>query len=130
MFHHDNWRTGYATFPILTAVDSMPPDGGPPTPPLVPIHSSLAQNRPNPFNPLTTIRYAVAGSGPQPVLIRIFDVHGRLLATPVSRTLDPGYYEFRWDGRGRGGGEVSSGVYFYRASIGPATFTRKMALLR
>ena len=129
MFHHDNWRTGYATFPVLTAVDPPTPDPGPPAPP-VPVRSSLAQNRPNPFNPVTLVPYAVAGSGPQQVKIQIFDVQGRLVATPVSRALDPGYYEFRWDGRGRDGGEVSSGVYFYRAAIGPRTFQRKMALLR
>ncbi len=129
MFHHDNWRTGYATFPVLTAVDSMPPEEPPPSP-LVPKRSALAQNRPNPFNPTTSIGYAVSGTGPLRVLIRIFDVRGRLVATPVSRTVDPGYHEARWDGRDRDGNEVASGVYFYRAAIGPATFSRKMALLR
>jgi hypothetical protein len=129
MFHHDNWRTGYATFPVLTSVDPPPPEG-PPAPPLAPRRSSLAQNRPNPFNPVTTIAYAVAGPGPQPVRIQIFDVRGRLVATPVSRVLDPGYYEFRWDGRARDGAEVASGLYFTKAVIGSATFRRKMALLR
>jgi len=129
MFHHDNWRTGYATFPVLTSVDSIPSYPGPETP-LAPRRSSLAQNRPNPFNPVTAIAYSVAGTGSQPVLIQIFDVRGRLVATPVSRALDPGYYTFRWDGRGRDGREVSSGVYFYRARIGPDQYTRKMALLR
>jgi hypothetical protein len=129
MFHHDNWRTGYATFPVLTSVDP-PPAEGPPAPPAAPRRSSLAQNRPNPFNPVTTIAYAVAGPGPQQVRIQIFDVRGRLVATPVSRVLDPGYYEFRWDGRARDGAEVSSGIYFTKAVIGSATFRRKMALLR
>jgi len=128
MFHHDNWRTGYATFPILTAVDTLPTP--PQTPPSAPRSSSLAQNRPNPFNPVTTIGYAVAGTGPQRVLIQIFDVQGRLIATPVSRTRDPGYYDVVWDGRGKDGREVSSGVYFYRAAIGSVTFQRKLALLR
>jgi len=126
MFHHDNWRTGYATFPIITAVD-LP---GPETPPLVPKRSALGQNRPNPFNPVTTIGVAVGGPERQFVRIQIFDVHGRLVATPVSRAFDPGYYDVRWDGRGSDGREVSSGVYFYRGTIGPATFTHKMALLR
>lgn len=129
MFHHDNWRTGYATFPVLTSVDP-PPVEGPPAPPPAPRRSWLAQNRPNPFNPVTTMAYAVAGPGPQPVRIQIFDVRGRLVATPVSRVLDPGYYELRWDGRGEDGAEVSSGIYFTKAVIGPATFRRKMALLR
>ncbi|HZE19989.1 MAG TPA: FG-GAP-like repeat-containing protein, partial [Candidatus Angelobacter sp.] len=128
MFHHDNWRTGYASFPVLTSVD--PPPQGPPVPAATPRASKLGQNRPNPFNPVTTIAYAVAGRGPTPVKIQIFDVRGRLIATPVSRVLDPGYYELRWDGRGRDGRGVASGVYFYRASIGPATFQRKMVLLR
>ena len=72
----------------------------------------------------------MAGTGLQRVLIQIFDVRGRLVATPVSRVVDPGYYEFRWDGRGKDGRDVSSGVYFYRALIGPDRYTRKMALLR
>ena len=129
MFRHDNWHTGLATFPVLTSVDTIPEDGGPPAPD-APKRSSLAQNRPNPFNPVTAIPFAVAGEGPQPVRIWIFDVRGRLVATPVSRAYDPGYYVFRWDGRDRAGREVSSGVYYYRAAIGPATFARKMVLLR
>jgi len=128
MFHHDNWRTGTSSFPILTAVDPpvVPTPGAPPAP----IRSSLGQNRPNPFNPSTRIAYVVAGSGPQAVRIQIFDVRGRLVATPVSRSLDPGYYELRWDGRGHDGKDVSSGIYFCRATIGSDTFQRKMALLR
>ncbi len=128
MFHHDNWHTGTSSFPILTAVD--PPVVPAPDAPPAPIRSSLAQNRPNPFNPTTRIAYVVAGSGPQAVRIQIFDVRGRLVATPVSRSLDPGYYEFRWDGRGHDGKDVSSGIYFCRATIGSDTFLRKMALLR
>jgi hypothetical protein len=128
MFHHDNRRTGLAGFPVITGVESD--SQGAETPPLAPKRSTLSQSRPNPFNPSTTIGYFVGGPGKEPVRIDVFDVHGRLVATPVSRMLDPGYYELRWDGRDRDGREVSSGVYFYRAAIGRATFTRKMALLR
>ena len=125
MFHHDNWRTGYASFPVLTAVEPPGVSGAPPAP-----RSSLRQNRPNPFNPSTRVAYVVGGAGPQAVRIQIFDIQGRLVATPVSRALDPGYYEFVWDGRGRDGKDVSTGIYFYRATIGSDTFQRKMALLR
>ena len=59
MFRHDNWHTGLATFPVLTSVDTIPEDGGPPAPD-APKRSSLAQNRPNPFNPVTAIPFAVA----------------------------------------------------------------------
>lgn len=129
MFHHDNWRTGLAGFPILTDVE--PPEPPPaPEPPAAPSRAALAQNRPNPFNPLTTIGYAVPGPGPKSVRITVFDVSGRRVATLVSRTLDPGYYEVRWNGRSDWGSDVSSGVYFYRAAIGRQIITRKMALLR
>jgi hypothetical protein len=128
MFHHDNWRTGLTGFPVLTAVE--PPPVPAPQPPAVPGRAALSQNRPNPFNPLTTVGYAVPGPGPQAVRIAVYDVSGRPVATLVSRALDPGYYEVRWDGRSDRGSDVSSGVYFYRATIGRDVITRKMALLR
>ena len=126
MFHHDNWRTGVATFPVLTAVE--PPPAPEPTP--IPARAALAQNRPNPFNPVTTIGYAVPGTAPERVTLRIFAATGRLVRTLVSRSVEPGYHEARWDGRDDHGLDAASGVYFYRAEIGASSFTRKMALLR
>ncbi len=126
MWRHDNWRTGLFTFPVLTAVDSLP--AAPRVPP--PALPALLQNRPNPFNPSTVIRYVVPGPAPEPVTLRVYDVQGRAVATLVSRRVDPGYYDVRWDGRDDHGGSVSSGIYFYRAEIGGRVFTRRMALLK
>jgi Peptidase family C25/FlgD Ig-like domain len=126
MFHHDGWRTGVASFPILTSVD--PEAGGPVPAPGAP--AALEQNRPNPFNPSTVIGYAVPGSAPQRVTIRIYTVAGRLVRTLVSRSHEPGYHEARWDGTDDHGRPAASGVYLYRAEIGADTLTRKMALLR
>jgi len=126
MFHHDNWHTGVATFPVLTAVE--PPPTPEPTPP--PARAALAQNRPNPFNPVTTIGYSVPGSKPERVTLRIFTASGRLVRTLVSRPVEPGYHEARWDGKDDNGRDSASGVYLYRAEIGATSFTRKMALLR
>ncbi|MGE5175265.1 MAG: C25 family cysteine peptidase [Hyphomicrobiales bacterium] len=128
MFRHDNWHTGVATFPVLTSAD-LPP-GSPPTPAAPPARASLAQNRPNPFNPVTAIGYTVPGPDAATVRLRVYTVDGRLVRTLVSRRVDPGYHEALWDGRGDRGENVASGVYVYRAEIGRATFTRKMALLR
>jgi Peptidase family C25/FG-GAP-like repeat/FlgD Ig-like domain len=127
MFHHDNWRTGVATFPVLTSVDSLPSETPSPVPAL---RASLGQNHPNPFNPWTVIGYSVPGQAPLPVTLRIYSVAGRLVRTLVSRRVEPGYHEVRWDGRDDLGHPTASGTYFYRAEIGPAAFTRKMALLR
>jgi hypothetical protein len=127
MFHHDNWHTGLATFPIVTSADPAPlpvPAPAPGAP------ASLAQNRPNPFNPVTAIGFTVPGPSAAPVTLRIYTVDGRLVRTLVSRNFDPGYHEVRWDGRGESGVSLGSGVYLYRATIGTKSFARKMAILR
>lgn len=127
MFRHDNWHTGVASFPVLTSADPQPvPDPGPASAP----RAFLAQNRPNPFNPVTAIGFRVPGPEGAAVTIRIFAADGRLVRTLVSRRFDPGYHEARWDGAGDSGAPLASGVYLYRAEIGGASFTRKMALLR
>jgi flagellar hook assembly protein FlgD len=64
------------------------------------------------------------------VSLRVFDIAGRRVATLVSRKLDPGYHEVRWDGRTDRGVALGSGVFFLRAEIGPAHFTRKLVLVR
>lgn len=128
MFRHDNWHTGVATFPILTSADPLPTPE--PTPEAPAARASLAQNRPNPFNPETVIGFTVPGAALALVRLRVFTMDGRLVRTLVSRQLDPGYHEARWNGRGDRGEGVASGVYICRAEIGSATLTRKMALLR
>ena len=127
MWRHDNWHTGFATFPILTHADPPPAPEPSPAPPA---RAWLAPNRPNPFNPSTVIGFGVPGPGRAEVRLRIFNVAGRLLSTLVSRPYDPGYHEVRWDGRNDRGAELSSGVYLLRAEIGPATMSRKLALIR
>jgi hypothetical protein len=127
MFHHDNWHTGLATFPILTAVDPIPEPAPSATPPA---RASLEQNRPNPFNPATVIGYSVPATGPEEVRLRVFTVAGRLVRTLVSRRVEPGYHVARWDGRDDRSLPAASGIYMYRADIGRTAFMRKMALLR
>jgi len=128
MWRHDNWDTGYASFPILTSVD--PPSTPPPAPEAPPAVPWLGRNKPNPFNPTTVIGFAVPGAAPMDVRIVVFDVAGRKVATLVSRRIDPGYHEARWDGRTDVGAAAGSGVYLLRAEIGSKVLTRKLALVR
>jgi hypothetical protein len=128
MFHHDNWRTGVSTFPVLTAV--LPSPEPEPTPPAPPARASLEQNRPNPFNPRTSIRYSVPGPDAAFVRLRVFTVTGRLVRTLVSQRVDPGYHEAHWDGRDDRGSGAASGVYICRAEIGGVVLQRKLTLLR
>lgn len=93
---------------------------------------ALMQNFPNPFNPVTSIRYDVpekAGSG-VPVVIDIFNIHGQLVRNIVNETKKPGSYTVQWDGRSAQGGPVSSGLYFYRIKAGDFISTKKMVLLK
>ena len=76
------------------------------------------------------IGFGVPGKAPADVRLVVFDIAGRKVATLVSRRLDPGYHEVRWDGRTDQGASAGSGIYLLRAEIGPTVLTRKLALVR
>ena len=91
----------------------------------------VAQNYPNPFNPTTEITYEVAQRSH--VLLRIFDVLGREVATLVNEVKAPGEYTVQWDARQTAGGQasnVTSGVYFYRVQAEKYIETKKMLLIK
>jgi len=120
--------TGFATSAwaaeVFTGVTPVFPD----TPDDLPTCYTLAPNKPNPFNPFTTISYGIPREGQ--VSLVIFDVAGRFVRTLVNTWQGPGKYSVRWDGRDDAGRAVGSGVYFYRMSAGEEIFTGKMALLK
>jgi hypothetical protein len=93
----------------------------------VPKAFALYPNVPNPFNPMTLIRYDVPESGGN-VTLRIYDVGGRLVRTLVAGHLSPGGKSVTWDGRDDAGGLAASGVYFYRLTAPGYTMTHKLVL--
>lgn len=91
--------------------------------------SSLAQNSPNPFNPSTSIEFRVREAGP--ASLRVYDAAGRLVRTLVSGVVPAGTLQsVTWDGINDRGGEVASGVYFYRLVAGDYEATKKMVLVK
>lgn len=80
--------------------------------PGLPSAFALQQNFPNPFNPQTTIGYAL------PVLsevsIEVFNILGQRVAGLVQQKLPAGQYEVTWQGRNNHGQIVANGIYFYR----------------
>jgi len=94
----------------------------------VPTVSSLHQNRPNPFNPVTTVSYDVATPGV--VSIRIYNVSGQLVSTILDEFKGVGRYEAVWDGRDNSGAPVTTGVYFYRMTAPGYEKSMKMTLLK
>jgi hypothetical protein len=89
---------------------------------------TLNQNKPNPFNPMTTFSFVLPERAN--VNLSIFNIEGKLVRTIVDRALPDGFNEFIWDGQDTAGNPVSSGVYLYRLKAGKKAITRKMVLLK
>lgn len=83
---------------------------------------------PNPFNPRTEIRFAIDAA--HRVRATVHDLAGRRIATLADRDFSAGSHRLVWDGKDAGGGEVGSGVYFYRLEAGGVSRCRSMVLVR
>ena len=81
----------------------------------IPGNYALLGNYPNPFNPSTTISYALPYQSD--VEIIVYDILGREVRSFVIPTQSAGYQNVLWDGRNENGVQVSSGIYLYRLNI-------------
>jgi hypothetical protein len=87
---------------------------------------ALEQNFPNPFNPSTKIRYTVPDLGSNlQVILKIYDILGKEIATLVNEKQAPGYKEIDFNGS-----NLASGVYFYSIEAGDFRAVRKMMLMK
>lgn len=119
----DPW-TGYMVGAAGTVLEYVPPatavgeraaggaDGG-----------LLLGNSPNPFHPRTRIGFVLPRR--ESVSLKVFDVAGREVATLVDEALGPGVHSRVFDG-----GDLPSGVYYYRVAAGRLVETRKMVLIQ
>jgi hypothetical protein len=104
------------------------PAGVGPDPSPVPVRFALSPNAPNPFNPVTTIRFGLDRAGA--VSLRVYDVRGALVRTLAETNLPAGPYHAVWDGKDSAGKPVASGIYIYRLDQTDRHLARKMTLLR
>lgn len=88
----------------------------------------LRQNYPNPFNPATVIRYTV--NKPSPVILKIYDMQGRLIKILEDGQKDAGEYSLGWDATDQTSRAVSSGIYLYYLKISGDFLQKKMVLIR
>ncbi len=88
----------------------------------------LDQNHPNPFNPTTEIRFSVANSGKGS--LRIYNLRGELVRTLMAGDIAAGSGSVLWNGLSDEGRQVSSGVYFYRLTVGNEALSKRMVLLK
>lgn len=94
---------------------------------VLPSRYDVAQNYPNPFNPNTKIALALPVAGEYN--LAIYNVAGQLVRA-YSGSAPAGVTTIEWDGRDTYGSQVASGMYFYKATVGNFTATKKMILMK
>ena len=103
------------TIDMITSVEETQTD--------IPTEFDLSQNFPNPFNPVTLIKYQVPNTAH--VSIKVYDLTGQEVATLVNGVKEAGTYEIKFDAR-----NLASGVYLYRMIAGDFTSVRKFNVLK
>ena len=90
---------------------------------VLPITYSIANIYPNPFNPITTIKYGLPEYGT--VKITVYDISGRQVTRLVNKIEAPGFHSVAWDAS-----SFPSGLYFIRMTSNNFTDTRKVLLIK
>jgi hypothetical protein len=94
----------------------------------VPSLSYIRQNRPNPFNPQTSIEYGISKGGK--VLFRVFSASGKLVRTLANNYVPAGRHLVLWDGSDERGEQAASGVYLGKIVAPGLSSTKRMVLVR
>ena len=90
---------------------------------VLPEEYELKQNQPNPFNPITELKFSLPEAAE--VQLDIFNVMGQRVKTLVNQHLEAGYHSCVWDA-----GDFASGIYFARLRANKFIDTKKMVLLK
>lgn len=89
----------------------------------MPKEFSLSQNFPNPFNPITTINFALPEASK--VSLKVYSVIGDEVAELINEEKPAGFHHVDFNAS-----ELSSGIYFYEIIIGKFRSIRKMLLIK
>ncbi len=95
---------------------------------LLPEKFLVHDNYPNPFNPITTIRYDL--NVKENVKIKLIDIMGRTIKTDHYNGMLPGRHTYIWKGTNDLGKAVSTGIYFIQIDAGHESAMKKMLLLK
>jgi len=80
---------------------------------------------PNPFNPLTRIRFNIPFETQHATSLQLFDINGRSVESLVNRVMQTGQYEIEWSASG-----LPSGVYFAELVSGNYRQVQKLVLMK
>ncbi|UCH62642.1 MAG: T9SS type A sorting domain-containing protein [Fidelibacterota bacterium] len=114
-------RIGYATSD--TSLIAIEDHSG-----LTPSTFSLHPAYPNPFNPMSTIRYDLPQTSN--VSLIVYDILGREITRLLEGYIEPGYHQAQWDGKDQSGRSIPSGIYIARMTASEYTKSIKMVLLK
>ena len=89
----------------------------------LPLKYRLEQNFPNPFNPVTEIKFDLQSDGYTRLII--YDLSGKEVTKLIDQNMEAGFHYVTWNAS-----EAASGIYFYRIKSGNYSKTKKMVLLR
>ena len=89
---------------------------------------TLHKAYPNPFNPITTIRYEIPEDSF--VDVTVYDMLGNVVNNLINTNQSSGYKSVQWDATNNQGEPVSAGVYLYKIQAGDFIDTKKMILLK
>lgn len=89
---------------------------------------SLSQNFPNPFNPSTTIKFALPVA--ELVNLKIYNLLGQEVNELVNKNLNAGFHSIKWNGLDKNNNPVSSGVYLYKIEAGSFVSIKKAVYLK
>jgi len=90
----------------------------------LPAHGLLLSAAPNPFNPVTTVRYVLPAEAD--VTLAIFDIAGRQVRTLFTGSQPAGPHSVVWRGTDDSGRVLGSGVYLCRLIAGREVRTVKV----
>jgi len=83
---------------------------------------------PNPFNPRTSVRFALESAGHAE--LAVYDAAGRRLRRLFSNRLEAGEHQMEWDGRDDSGRSLPSGLYILRLEAAGERRAQKLLLLQ
>ncbi len=94
----------------------------------LPDKTDLLPAWPNPFNPVTNIKYSLATDGN--VNLVVYDIMGRVVTTLLQEKQQAGQYTCIWSGTTDGGGAAPSGVYFILLRTENLSRSQKVVLVK
>jgi hypothetical protein len=92
-------------------------------PEVIPAEIYISSAYPNPFNPVTTLSFALPEASH--VTLTVFDLQGRVIAELVNGLREAGIHEVTFDAS-----QLASGLYFYRIEAGEFSAVEKMILMK